>query len=150
MPQVSKYPISSSVAERIFSVFIKTLVSVKNDTDAADYASDLFTPTEKVMLAKRIAIALMLIKGYEYREISKVLRVSLGTIASVSTSLKHGKGSYKKILDRIVREEKIDDFFSETIEKLVSIPASSTKGSGTWRYLREEIKKSNKSKNRSF
>lgn len=150
MPQVSKYPISTAVANRIFGVFIRTLVSVKNDDEAADLASDLFSPTEKVMFAKRIAIAFLLLQGYQYRAISKILRVSLATISSVNLSLKHGKGSYKKILERIMKEENLDEFFRDTVVKLISIPASSTKGAGAWRYLRNEIQKTGKKESKLF
>ncbi len=151
MAQVSKYPISKDVADRIFDVFIKSLIKVKNVLDAQNLANDLFSPTEKVMLAKRLVIAFLLMKEYEYREISKLLRVSLGTIASVNLSLKHGSDGYKTILDRISKEESLEDFFSNTAEKLLSIPASGGKGSGVWRSLRDEVKKSkNKKLHRQF
>lgn len=150
MAQVSKYPISNLVADRIFEVFIKTLISVKDKKEADDFAYDLFSPTEKIMLSKRIAIAFLLLKGYQYREISKILRVSLTTIGSVSLSLKHGRGGYKRILDRITREENLDEFFGKTIEKILSMPASSPKGGGVWRYLRDEVKKDRQRNRKAF
>lgn len=146
MPQISKYPIPKSVADRIFDVFIKTFTNLKNKNDSANFINDLFTPTEKVMLAKRISIALLILKGYDYRTISQILRVSVATVSSVKISLKHGTGSYKKILDKITREEKIEEFFTDLAEKLVSIPAQSGKGGGVYRYLRDEIKKSKPTK----
>src|SRR3989338_6618179 len=100
MTQVSKYPISKEVADRLFEVFIKSLLNVRNNREAQDFVYDLFSPTEKIMLAKRIAIAFLLLKGYQYREISKLLRVSLTTIGSVNLSLKLGRGAYQKILER--------------------------------------------------
>ncbi|MBI2189955.1 MAG: hypothetical protein HYU49_00240, partial [Candidatus Levybacteria bacterium] len=99
MTQVSKYPISKDVADRIFEVFIKSLIKIKNDKDAKDLADDLFSPTEKIMLAKRLAIAFLLMRGYQYREISKLIKVSLTTIANVNLSLNYGKGGYKRILE---------------------------------------------------
>lgn len=150
MPQVSKYPISKMVADRIFEVFIKTLVTVKDKSEADDFADDLFSPTEKIMLAKRLAIAFLLIKGYQYREISKVLRVSLSTIASVNLSLNHGKGSYRKILDRITREENLEEFFGKIVEKLLSLPAVSPKGGGAWRYLRDEVRRARRKNRKAF
>lgn len=56
MPQISKYPISKQTADRIFDVFIKTLVKIHDSQEAQNFASDLFSPTEKVMFSKRIAI----------------------------------------------------------------------------------------------
>lgn len=45
MGQVSKYPISKDAADRIFDVFIKCFIKVKNSKDAQILANDLFTPT---------------------------------------------------------------------------------------------------------
>lgn len=150
MAQVSKYPISKVVADRIFEVFIKTLISVKDKKEADDFAYDLFSPTEKIMLSKRIAIAFLLLKGYQYREISKILRVSLTTIGSISLSVRHGRGSYEKVLTKITKEEDLEEFFSKVVEKLLSMPASIEKGRGVWRYLRDEARKDIERKKKRF
>ena len=149
MTQVSKYPISKEVADRLFEVFIKSLLNVRNSREAQDFVYDLFSPTEKIMLAKRIAIAFLLLKGYKYREISRLLRVSLTTIGSVNLSLKLGKGAYQKILERIAREEKLEDFFLNVAEKLLVPLGTGTKGAG-WRYLAKEVRESRKEKGRGF
>lgn len=141
MAQVSRYPISKDVADRIFDVFIKCFIKVKNNKDAQILANDLFTPTERIMLAKRLAIAFCLMKGYQYREISKLLRVSLTTIAVVNLTLKYGSNGYNTILERINKEEKLEDLFKSIADKILTA-GSYGKGSGTWRYLRAELQKS--------
>lgn len=150
MAQVSKYPISKVVADRIFEVFIKTLIGIKDKEEADDFTYDLFSPTEKIMLSKRIAIAILLLKGYQYREISKILRVSLTTIGSVSLSVKYGRGSYEKIFTKITKEEDLEEFFSKVIEKLLSMPASLGRDKGPWRYLKDEIRKDIERKKKTF
>jgi uncharacterized protein YerC len=45
---------------------------------------DLLTPTEKIILGKRLTIALLLIRKYKYRDIRKTLKVSTATIRSVA------------------------------------------------------------------
>lgn len=150
MAQVSKYPIPKNVADRIFDVFIKTLIKIKDTQDAQNLANDLFSPTEKIMLAKRLAIAFLLMKDYQYREISQILRVSLATISSVSKSLKFGNNGYKTILERISKEESLEDFFLKSAEKLFSIPAKSSVGGGSWRYLLQETRKAKQKRNKYF
>lgn len=81
MAQVSRYPISKEIYDRCWEIFTKTLVGIRTSKDAEEIVSDLLTPTEKIMLVKRLSIALLLSKGYEYREIIKLLRVSFPTIA---------------------------------------------------------------------
>ena len=146
MSQVSKYPISKEVAERIFEVFAKTLIGIKNKSDVDSFIDDLFSPTEKIMFSKRIAIAFLLAKGYQYREIRTILKVSLTTIGSVSLSLKYGKGGYDRIINRIAKEEKLEEFFKNITEKLLSAPAASGKGGAVWKYLNREVKNSRKNK----
>lgn len=146
MPQISKYPISKDVADRIFEIFLKILVQVRSNKDADDFAYDLFTPTERVMFAKRLAIAFLLLKGYQYRIISRLLKVSLATISSVNFSLKHGRGSYKKVLENLMKEENLEKFFGNILEKILSMPAASIKGGTLWRYLRDEVRKENEKK----
>jgi len=140
MTQVSKYPISKKVADRIFEVFLKTLVEIKSNKEADEFISDLLTPTEKIMLAKRLAIAFLLEKNYDYRTIQKIIRVSAPTITSVNNARKYGSEGYKKLVEKIIKEEKLISFFDETVEKLLSIPSELEKGSGTWSYLKEQVK----------
>lgn len=147
MAQISKYPISKDVADRIFDVFIKSFIKVKNGKDAQILANDLFTPTERIMLAKRLAIAFCLMKEYEYREISKLLRVSLTTIASINMKLKYGSNGYQTILERLNKEEKLEDLFKNTADKILAA-GKYGQGSGTWRYLRAEVQKSRDKKSK--
>lgn len=150
MSQVSKYPISKDIADRIFDVFIKTFIKIKNTQDAQNLASDLFSPTEKIMLAKRLSIAFLLMKEYQYREISQLLKVSVATISSVNKSLKFGSNGYQTILERISKEESLEDFFLNSAEKLLSIPAKSSVGGGSWRYLLQETRKTKHKRSNNF
>lgn len=149
MAQVSKYPISKEIYERIFEIFLKTLVKIRDQKEAEEFVESLLSPVERIMLAKRLATAFLLEKGYEYRQIQKVIRVSLPTIASVNFSRKYGGAGYKKAVAKILREEKINDFLEKAILKLLSIPATGTKGSGVWRYLKQEVEQERKKKRQS-
>lgn len=150
MAQVSKYPISKYVYEKIFKIFTKTLVKLKSEKEAEKLIEDLLTPTERVMLAKRLAIAFLLEKDYEYREITKILRVSMPTIASVNLIRKYGGQGYKKAISKLLREEEIKKFLIEVAELLTSVPAKGTKGSEGWRYLHKELEKKKKEKTQPF
>ena len=147
MTQVSRYPISKKVAERIFEVFLKTLVEIRSNEEADQFVSDLLTPTEKIMLSKRLAIAFLLEKGYDYRTIQQIIRVSAPTITSVNIARKYGKEGYKKLISKITKDEKLKNFFEEVVIKLLSAPSELEKGTGAWSYLRDEVERQ-KMKNR--
>lgn len=146
MAQVSKYPISENIYKRCWEILTKTLIGIKNTKDADEIIIDLLTPTERIMLVKRLSIAFLLNQGYEYREIEKILRVSFQTIASVNNTLKYGNSGYKKAIDNILKDEKLKEFFNQIAQKLVDLPAKSGAGSGTWKYLKQELQKSSKDK----
>jgi len=83
------------------------LADLKSSADVKEFLTDLLTPTEKVMLAKRLAIALMLIKSYDYSSIRSTLKVSPQTIGSVSLWLKYSGSGYRKSIERIIKKQKV-------------------------------------------
>lgn len=150
MTQVSKYPISKNIADRIFEIFLKTLIEVRDREEADQFISDLLTPTEKIMLAKRLAIAFLLEKSYDYRTIQKIIRVSAPTITSVNIARQHGTNGYKKVISKIIKEEKLISLLEDAIIKVLSAPSALEKGKGTWSYLRGQIKKQQKENKKLF
>jgi uncharacterized protein YerC len=119
MPQVSKYPITQDVYNRIFEIFFKTIADVKSPSEVKEFFEDFLTPTERIMLAKRLAIAILLAKDYDYRSISKILRVSVSTVASVNVFFKYAGRGYHRVVKRILGEEKQGEFWQK-IDNLLS------------------------------
>lgn len=145
MTQVSKYPITDNVYQRILDIFFKSLVEIKTGDEAKQFIKDFLSPAEQIMLSKRLAIAFLLEKKYEFRQISRILRVSLTTVAKVSMMRKYGGEGYQKIINKILREEQVKDFLEKVGESLTEV-VSKGKGSGTWRYLNQELKTKRQSK----
>ena len=147
MSQVSKYPLSKDVYDRIFEIFLKTLINVRDKNEGRNLLRDFFTPTERLMFAKRLGIALLLEKNYDYQTIRSVLKVSSGTIASVNLARKYGNQGYNKFIEKILNDEQIAGFLEEIALKLVSLPASGTKGSGAWKQVERVLIKRKKGRN---
>lgn len=144
MAQVSKYPLSKDVYDRIFEIFLKTLINIRDKNEGRNLLKDFFTPTERMMFAKRLGIALLLEKNYDYQTIRSILKVSSGTIASVNLARKYGNQGYNKFIEKILNDEQITEFLEEITLKLVSLPASGTKGSGAWKQAERELIKRKK------
>jgi uncharacterized protein YerC len=138
MSQVSKYPIREEVFKRIFELLLKAVGEVKDRKETEMLIDDLLTPTEKIMLAKRLAIAVLLAKGYTYKAIREILRVSPPTIALVQIAFKYKGAGYRHFTQKVLQEEE-SRLFWEKVEDLVLTAASSVKGGSAWRYLRQEI-----------
>ena len=150
MSQISRYPISKKIADRIFEIFLTTLTRLKDKTEADQFISDLLTPTEKIMLAKRLAIAFLLEKDYDYRTIQKVLRVSTGTITTVNIARNLGSEGYKKVISKIIKMETFTEILDKTIIKLLSAPSALERGSGTWTYLKTQAENQKKKHKKPF
>lgn len=120
MTRISKYPVRKAIEERMFEVFLDSIAMVKTRNHVRMLIEDLFSHTERVMLAKRLSIALLLLKQYDQRSISKLLRVGLETVSRVSRALGTGAGGYGMVTSAIIRQEKyhawlekIDDALAE-------------------------------------
>lgn len=121
MSQVSNYPLNKEIEERMFGIFWQTLAQLNTTSSVYKFLNDLLTSTEKIMLAKRLSIALLLIKGYDYRTISKSLRVSTATIMLINAWLKTGGEGYKMVIKKILQEEKTEDFWDNFEEKMSNL-----------------------------
>lgn len=147
MAQVSKYPIHKDVEKRMFEIFKSTISRLKDNEDIEDFLEDFLSPVEKIMLSKRLAIAVLLAKGHNYPMIAEILRVTPSTIASVSLRLKYSGKGYKKAVEKILVMENQDNFWQKVEDVLAKIPKS--KGS-SWVYQRKEYEKQKRAKKKPF
>lgn len=85
---------------------------IDEEESFSEIINELLSPTEKIMVAKRIAIIYLLMKKIDYYNISKVIKVASATIAKFH-SIMQEKGAVKNSLKGLVRNEKIKDFFEE-------------------------------------
>lgn len=147
MPQISKYPISREVYDRVFDIFLKTIVDLQTKNQVIHFFKEFLSPTEQIMLAKRLAIAILLAKDFDYREISKILRVSTSTVRDIALTYKNGDG-YKQVVKKLLSDEKIEEFWASVGEKIAALLALPGSKSGTWLYLKQELE--NRRRNKPF
>lgn len=113
MTQVSKRHLQREVEERILDLFWNSLAMLSTKKEVAMFLDDLLSPTEKLMLAKRLSIAFMLAKGYDYPSINNRLKVSDPTIWNVKTSLTYKGKGYKMAIQKIMSKENWEKFWQE-------------------------------------
>lgn len=113
MTQVSKRPLSKDVQERIFDLFTTSISNIHGTTDVYSFINDLLSPTEQLMLAKRIAISFMLQKGFDQRTVSKTLKVSVTTVNKVNSVLQISGKGYRRVIQAIVGKDKQREFWNQ-------------------------------------
>ena len=89
MTHVSKRKIESHIEKRIVDAFMGALFSTSVARGKARVHS-ILTPTERIMLAKRLAIITMLERDQSYYRIEQTLNVSISTIKRLHKRLLAG------------------------------------------------------------
>lgn len=112
MSQVSKYQLSNKVYAKIFTLFPQFLYRMTTRGKQSELIDAFFTRTEKIVIAKRVAIAFLLVKGYTYDKIVGKIKVSHGTVAKIADSLKANDKSLIKELDNIAKEDAFIEFLN--------------------------------------
>lgn len=126
MAQVSKKYLPKETQEKLFDLFFKALANIRNPSDIEKFLFSLLGPTEKTMLAKRLGIALLLAKGYNYETIKDVLKVSQETIARVNGVLNYRSDGYEMVIGKALRDEQLEEFLKGLIKETISAFSYST------------------------
>lgn len=113
MTQLSRKPIHKDVFIEIRDDFLWVLAELKSTIEVKEFFYDFFTKTERVMLAKRLAVAMMIYKNYRYDDIRSILHVSTSTITRVSDWLDKGGDGVKRVLEKLVNEERMQAFWDK-------------------------------------
>ena len=100
----------------MFQTLWDAVSKIKSQNEIQEFLNDLLSPTERTMLAKRLAIAVLLMKKYNYEAIMDLLKVSSSTISKVALTLNYNAG-YKKAINKVALTEATREFW-EDVEKL--------------------------------
>lgn len=147
MSQVSKHKLNQKVFNKIFLLFPKLLGRLSRKGDEKVVIGVLFSTTERTMIAKRVATAFMLTKGYTYAQIKSKLHVSNGTIGKIAEITKSADSKFVNELHLIAKEQEFSDFLNAIDYKLsVILPP---KG-GNWSTWRRKIEEDRRKKEQPF
>ena len=130
MPHLSKKEINSKKQSKIDEAFIKVFMKVKK-IDQELFLIEFLTETEKKMLTKRLALIIMLVRGFSYKQIEQTLCMSKSTIFEYQNKLSKGEFSViEKLLNKKIKD---GDIWETTILGLWGILPSY--GRNRWKFL---------------
>jgi TrpR-related protein YerC/YecD len=101
------YEVDQKERYAMLNDFFNMVVKLKTAKDAANFFKDLLTPSESLMLIRRIAIAKMLLEGWNFEDIRKKLKVGYNTISSVNRWLHSGFGGYLNEIGKIKNKKEL-------------------------------------------
>ncbi len=135
MTQVSRMPLRKEIEARVYEVLLESIAAARTRQTVGKLLEDLLSPTERLMLAKRLSIALLLIKKYDQRTIARVLKVGLETVSKVSRTLQSNRGGYLAVASSIIHRERL----KEVLEKIDDTMADGMPPVGRdWRHWRRQ------------
>jgi len=112
MTRISKYRVEKKVLKKLYSLMFEIISNMDEEERFTGIMNELLSPTEKIMIAKRVAIIYLLIKGIDYLVIADVLKVSSRTIAKFHSIIEEGK-EVKNIIESVAGNDRIKVFFEE-------------------------------------
>lgn len=120
MTQISRMPLPKLLDTQMHAAIRKAFADLRSEEEVAAFLDDLFTPTEKVMFAKRLAIAILLDRGYDQRTVHTIMKTSLRTVNMVNFWLKNKGRGYRLVLAKLKTQqawrelkEGFEDFLEE-------------------------------------
>lgn len=140
MTQVSKFKLRDDVWDRIFALFGESLLSLKNKKELNSFLGDFLSPTERIMLAKRFAITVLLAKGNDYQAIRNLLRVTPSTIAKMNLQIKYSGKGLAPVIENILKKDATRIIWEE-IKSLLDVPM---KGQPLSEFEKKKTKRSQK------
>ena len=96
MTHISRKKIKKDVASELADQFLTFLSLARTKQDARILAQELLSQTERVMLAKRLAVVVLLVRGYTFEQIEETLGVTRQTVVRLWRETKDGR--YEKII----------------------------------------------------
>lgn len=105
MPQVSKYKLSKENEKELIGSLNLVLASIKEKESMITFLDAFLTNTEKLMLAKRLAIMVLIAENIPDSQISSVLHVTRITVAKMRYFYEaRGRDGYNIALKKIASD----------------------------------------------
>lgn len=116
MPHISKKELSSKILKQIQHDFKYLLYSEKNRIEIFE---NLLTETEYIMLAKRLAMVLLLTKDTQQSVIALKIQVSKSTVSRLALDYENGRfDAFKRYLKKNIKNE--EELF-KSLEKILTL-----------------------------
>jgi len=112
MTHVSRYKLPKRTEEKLIRNLNLVLSKISKHEDMTSFLGAFLTETEKLMLAKRLAIAVLLEEGLPESRIAESLHVTRITVAKMRYFLESRGQGYKIALQKISSEKDLQMFKS--------------------------------------
>lgn len=139
MPHISQYRINDADFKKIYTQLITLFDTAGGKRRSEELLKELITETEKIMIAKRLAIIFLIEEGISPYSISSILKVSTSTVSK--TLLKYETHRYPYI-SNIIKKNKSTIW--DSLEIIIRAGMPPRVGKGRWKWSTEVERRLNK------
>lgn len=118
MVHLNRNTLSEQQLNNLYLQFSST-VAPHNHQHAERILTELLGQEERVMIAKRLAVAVLLVEGTSKYKISRVLKLSESTIEKIAQKLKQGRFDYT--LNKVSKTKKDYFAFLSTLDSILHL-----------------------------
>lgn len=126
MPHVSRNKLSKQAEYQLIDSFNQVLTKIIKNDEMTSFLNSLLTPTEKIMLAKRLAIIVLIEEGLTDSQIANILNVTRITVSKMQLFYEARGEGFKIALKKLEELKKIEAFK----KFLISLAKYSVRASG--------------------
>lgn len=116
MPHLSRHPLSIKIEQEIIENLNLILSSITKAQEMLSFMGSLLTHTEKVMIAKRIAMIALIEQNFKDSEISKLLNVTEPTVAKFRIFYEARPEGFKVALKKLEEQKRLKAFKDALLE----------------------------------
>lgn len=110
MPHVSKIPLTYKAEKQLIETLNIVLTKISKSDDMQMFLLSLLTPTERIMLAKRLAIIVLIKEGLSESQIASSLHVTRITVSRMQLFLEARGQGYEIALKKLDEEKMLKEF----------------------------------------
>lgn len=118
MTRVSRHKLQDQRAQEISDHFSHLIASLTTSSEIENFLNDFLTREEKIMLAKRLVLFMMIKRNYSSTTIQSALHVSYETVRNYSNQIYNKGEIFQKTLNKLIGKEKSKEFW-EKIDKML-------------------------------
>lgn len=113
MVNLSKIQVDEKKLIKLYQLMFEILNKADDKDDFFEIIKDILSPPEQLMIAKRIAIIYLLLKGVDHTTIAEYLRSSRATAAKFSLLFYDKESRLVGVISELLNQEKINNFFED-------------------------------------
>jgi len=140
MVQLSKRKVKPEAMYKMLSLLFDVLGKQGNKKSFNIIVDGLFSPVEKTMIAKRVAIFFLIIKGEEWKTIRDIVKVSLASVSKCQMILKNNS-EMQSTLNSMVDKKAMGIFIEELILMIFGPGTAYINWKNAWRRKKELARK---------